>query len=77
MPNEYPTPTPFELPLCPSSRLRRIKYSTIETICNRCDSKGWYVHNNVKLVCSYYWDTFVPLWLEKNKQYQGNPDSEE
>ena len=42
--------------LCPSYRLRIIKKSSLDTICNRCEGKGWYRHKDSKilLVCGFY-----------------------
>ena len=56
--------TEEDLPVCPSFSIRQkgIK-TTPDTICGRClEGTGLYLDQGlrVKLVCSYYDDTFVP-----------------
>ena len=51
------------LPPCPVARLRRIRDSTSN--CNTCNNLGWYQYQNTQLLCSWYWDCFIPQYQDK------------
>ena len=56
--------------ICPSYRLRIVKKSSLDTICNRCEGKGWYRASRDSkqlLVCGFY-ETYIENCIKKEEE---------